>query len=82
MALGTAYIGTGNDIAIEKLLRLAVTDVCDDVRREAVIALAFVMFKVPDEYVKMVKLLANSYSPHVRYGTALGLGIVCAGSGN
>lgn len=33
MGLGMAYIGTGNDEAIKKLLNLAVTDVSDDVRR-------------------------------------------------
>lgn len=38
------------------------------------------MFKNPDQYLKMVKLLSISYSPHVRYGTALGIGICCAGS--
>lgn len=45
MAIGMAYVGSGNDKAIRKLLNLAVTDVADDVRRIAVISLAFVMFK-------------------------------------
>jgi len=39
-----AYAGTGNNKAIEKLLHYA-DDVSDDVRRSAVIALAFVLFK-------------------------------------
>ena len=30
--------------------------------------------KVP----KVIKLLANSYNPHVRYGAALAIGISCA----
>lgn len=30
----------------------------------------------------MVKLLSISYSPHVRYGTAIGIGICCAGTCN
>lgn len=45
MAIGMAYVGTGNNNAIKKLLHFAVDDVSDDVRRAAVIALAFVMFK-------------------------------------
>lgn len=82
MALGMAYVGSGNQKAIRRLLNFAVTDVSDDVRRQAVISLAFVMFRQPEEYLKMVKLLSISYSPHVRYGTAMGIGIACAGSGS
>jgi len=33
MAIGMAYVGSGNDKAIKKLLNFAVTDVADDVRR-------------------------------------------------
>lgn len=40
------------------------------------------MCRIPDEYLKMVKLLSISYSPHVRYGTAFGIGIACAGTCN
>lgn len=45
LTIGMAYCGTGNNKAIEKLLHYAVDDVSDDVRRSAVIALAFVLFK-------------------------------------
>lgn len=37
--LGLAYRGTGNNKAIQKLLRFAVSDVSDDVRRAAVLNL-------------------------------------------
>lgn len=30
----------------------------------------------------MVKYLAESYNPHLRYGAALAVGIGCAGSGS
>lgn len=33
MALGMAYVGSGNNGAIKRLLNFAVTDVADDVRR-------------------------------------------------
>lgn len=45
MSLGMAYVGSGNNTAIKKLLNFAVSDVSDDVRRIAVISLSFVMFK-------------------------------------
>lgn len=40
-----AYVGTSRYKIIEKLLHYSVEDVSDDVRRAAVIAIAFVMFK-------------------------------------
>jgi 26S proteasome regulatory subunit N2 len=43
--IGMAYVGTSNNSAVKKLLNYAVNDVSDDVRRAAVISLAFVMFK-------------------------------------
>ncbi|XP_013393221.1 26S proteasome non-ATPase regulatory subunit 1 [Lingula anatina] len=40
-----AYCGTGNNKAIRKLLHVAVSDVNDDVRRTAVTALGFLLFR-------------------------------------
>ena len=79
--IGMAYVGTSNNSAVKKLLNYAVNDVSDDVRRAAVISLAFVMFKQYEQLPKIMRLLALSYNPHVRYGTALALGIGCAGTG-
>lgn len=43
--IGSAYIGTGNNKAIKQLLHRAVSDNDSNVRRAAVINIAFVLFK-------------------------------------
>eukprot|EP00933_Yihiella_yeosuensis_P014940 TRINITY_DN13181_c3_g1_i2.p1 TRINITY_DN13181_c3_g1~~TRINITY_DN13181_c3_g1_i2.p1 ORF type:complete len:1045 (+),score=290.64 TRINITY_DN13181_c3_g1_i2:25-3135(+) len=80
-AIALAYAGTSQNAAIRKLLHISVSDVSDDVRRAAVIALGFVMCNVPEQLPGVVKLLSESYNPHVRYAAAMALGIACAGSG-
>lgn len=45
MMIAMAYVGTGSNKMIEKLLHISVEDVADDVRRGSIIALAFVLFK-------------------------------------
>merc|ERR1712071_257296 len=71
----------GNNQAVRKLLHVAVSDVNDDVRRAAVTALGFLLFRNPEQCPSVVSLLAESYNPHVRYGAAMALGIACAGTG-
>ena len=80
--IAMAYCGTGNNEAIRKLLHVAVSDVNDDVRRAAVEALGFLLFRTPEQCPSIVSLLSESYNPHVRYGSAMALGIACAGTGN
>lgn len=80
-ALALAYSGTANNKAIRQLLHFAVSDVSDDVRRTAVLALGFVMYNDPEQTPRIVSLLSESYNPHVRYGAALAVGISCAGTG-
>ncbi|KAE8712246.1 26S proteasome non-ATPase regulatory subunit 1-like protein B [Hibiscus syriacus] len=80
-AIALAYRGTANNKAIRQLLHFAVSDVSDDVRRTAVLALGFVLYSEPEQTPRIVSLLAKSYNPHVRYGAALAVGISCAGSG-
>lgn len=80
-ALALAYSGTSNNKAIRQLLHFAVSDVCDDVRRTAVLALGFVLYSEPEQTPRIVSLLSESYNPHVRYGAALAVGISCAGTG-
>lgn len=43
--IAMAYCGTGNNQAVKRLLHAAVSDTNDDVRRWAVTALGFVLFK-------------------------------------
>ena len=64
-----------------RLLHVAVSDVSDDVRRAAVTAIGFVLAGTPAQCPKVVKLLAESYNPHVRYGATFAVGISCAGTG-
>ncbi|XP_047312220.1 26S proteasome non-ATPase regulatory subunit 1 homolog A-like [Impatiens glandulifera] len=80
-ALGLAYSGSGSRKAILQLLHFAVSDVSDDVRRTAVIALGFVLYADPGQTPRFVSLLSESHNPHVRYGAALAVGISCAGTG-
>jgi len=81
LTVAMAYCGTGSNKAIRKLLHFAVSDVNDDVRRIAVMSLGFILFRKPGSVPRMVELLAESYNPHVRYGSAMALGISCAGTG-
>jgi 26S proteasome regulatory subunit N2 len=81
LTVALAYCGTGSNKAIRKLLHTAVSDVNDDVRRIAVMSLGFILFRKPGSVPRMVELLAESYNPHVRYGSAMALGIACAGTG-
>ncbi|SPO06156.1 probable RPN2 - 26S proteasome regulatory subunit [Cephalotrichum gorgonifer] len=81
MTVALAYCGTGSNKAVRKLLHVAVSDVSDDVRRIAVMSLGFILFRKPGSVPRMVELLSESYNPHVRYGSAMALGISCAGTG-
>ena len=78
LAIGMAYAGTGNNIALKKLLSLAASDVSDDVRRSAVMAMGYLMLADYDQMFKVISLLYVSFNPHVRYGAAMALGIACA----
>ncbi|ETB63041.1 hypothetical protein YYC_00639 [Plasmodium yoelii 17X] len=82
--IALAYCGLSNynKHIIKKLLHFSVSDVSDDVRRAAVIALGFVLCNTPAQVPMFLNLLVESYNPHVRYGAALALGIACASTGN
>ena len=80
-AIGCAYAGTAHTGAIKKLLHYAVSDVNDDVKRAALMNLGFLMFRKPEKLPELVKQLAESYNPHLRYGACIAVGIGCAGTG-
>ena len=77
--IALAYVGTSNNGAVKKLLHIAVSDSNDDVRRAAVISLGFVLCRDYTTVPRIVELLSKSHNAHVRCGTALALGIACAG---
>merc|ERR1711935_593621 len=72
----------GSNKAIRILLHTAVSDVSDDVRMAAVISLSFVLFKTPERVPQLVKLLMESFNPHVRYASCMAVGIAMAGTGD
>ena len=76
-----AYVGTASNVALQRLLHIAVSDVNSDVRRAAIIGIGFVLSKSPKRVPEMIDLLARSYNPSVRNGAALALGVSCAGTG-
>jgi 26S proteasome regulatory subunit N2 len=80
-AVALAYCGTADNKAIRLLLHSAVSDLSDDVRRAAVIAIGFVLFRHPAQVPKIVALLSESCHAHVRYGAAMAIGIACNGTG-
>ncbi len=81
-ATALAYIGTGSNKAVRLLLHTAVSDVSDDVRMASVIGLAFVLYKTPERVPQLVKLLTESFNPHVRYASCMAVGIAMAGTGD
>ena len=82
LATGLAWVGTGNNDALSKLLHVAVSDVSDDVRRTAVQSIGFILSRNPENCPHVVELLSHSYNPHVRCGAAMALGIACATTAN
>lgn len=40
------------------------------------------LFRTPEQCPHVVSLLSESFNPHVRCGSAMALGIACAGTGN
>ena len=49
---------------------------------DAVLGLAFVLYKTPERVPQLVKLLLESFNPPVRYASCMAVGIAMAGSGD
>jgi len=81
-AIGCAFAGTASASATRRLLKYAVSDTSDDVKRAALMNIGILSFRDPKHLPQVVKHLAVSYNPHLRYGAALALGIGCAGTGS
>ena len=77
LAIGAAYAGTANNSAVRQLLHMAVSDVADDVRRTAVAAIGYILFRSPEQCPTVVSLLAESYNPHVRSEIRPVSGCIC-----
>lgn len=82
LGTGLAWVGTGSNEALSRMLHTAVSDVSDDVRRASVQAIGFILARNPENCPHVVELLSHSYNPHVRAGSATALGISCAATGN
>jgi len=81
-AIGMAYACTASNRALRWLLDMAVSDVSDDVRRAATSNIGFVFANKPDQVPDLLRLLAKSFNPYVRYGSACAIAIACASTAN
>jgi len=80
--LGMAYVGTSNASVVERLLIKTCTDPNDEVKRSAAEALGYVLLGNEELCLLHFPPLIDTYNGHVRYGSAMGLGIACATTGS
>ena len=78
--LGMAFFDVCENKIISLLLQIAATDLSNDVRRQSVLALCFVMYSKKNKAFSLLEMLSKSYNEYVRHGVALGLGIIGAGT--
>jgi len=62
-------------------LERVANDPNNDVKRFAAMALGFVLCNDPEQCLSYVGTLVEQWNGHIRYGSAIALGIACAGSG-
>jgi len=51
------------------------------VKRAALTNIGFLLFRKPEKIPDLLKQLAESYNPHLRYGAAMAVGVGCSGTG-
>uniref|UniRef100_A0A5S6QF14 26S proteasome non-ATPase regulatory subunit 1 n=1 Tax=Trichuris muris TaxID=70415 RepID=A0A5S6QF14_TRIMR len=78
--LAMAYCGSGNTAVTNRLLEFSVSDTNENIRRVAITCIGFVMARRPDHCIQLVSRMTKSYDPFIRYGSAMALGIACAGT--
>jgi hypothetical protein len=71
--LSCAFFNTSNPLVVRKLLKLS-NDISNEVKRSAIIALGFVMYR-DEKLSQVIKMLLYSYNPFIRYGCVMALAI-------
>ena len=78
-SIALAFAGTSNNDALKRLYNFAVGESSDEVRRTACISMGFVLLNDPAKIPGVIRLLSQSFNPHIRYGCAMAVGICSAG---
>lgn len=86
LAIALSFVTVNGDASSEAIFRLLNTIGSDqnaEVRRSAAIALGFGLLSTPSRLLALAdRLLAGSFSPHVRYGICLAIGMGLSNTGN
>ena len=80
--IAMSKLKTGDNHAIQTLLTKCTSDVNDDVRRTAVIALGFVLLGHKQQCIDLMDSLITNHHSFVRYGACIALGMVLSNTNN
>lgn len=79
---GMAYCGEFEQVTIRQMLMATSRDARDEVKRAAVISLAFILYNAPEKKLSCVEMFVDNGNPEIRYAAAIALGIMFVGSGS